>query len=109
MIRELSWIAGGLGLGAALLYLFDPHQGAQRRASMRTRLASDRPRPAPAGVQGQLGHRLEGVMAGKLVPSPAPPADHVLDERVREELRRLVGNPEAVDVMTAGGHVLLSG
>jgi len=94
------------------MYFFDPAQGVRRRAALRSLLEEaqepGRTSSTPWAAKRQ-GHRLEGVMAGTLLPSPAPAEDRVLADRVRNEIRRLLANPHTVEVNVSRGHVVLTG
>ena len=111
MNRGLSLI-GGVGLGAGLMYFFDPQLGRRRRAVLRDRLTSllrqtggvvcDRAR--------DLRNRGSGLLAearSRLAPEEV--SDDVLVERVRSQVGRVVSHPRALDVRAEGGRVVLSG
>jgi hypothetical protein len=103
---------GSLGLGAGIMYVFDPTQGRRRRARLRdasVRL-SHTAREATVVTARDVQHRLTGLAArtrGRLKPDLA--GDDVLVERVRARLGRLVSHPGAVDVKAHDGVVTLSG
>lgn len=105
----------GVGIGLALMYLFDPQQGNRRRAQLRDRLlgvsndvgdqvsklggkaeyAADRMRGAVAEAKSHLQHE--------------PVEDSILVEHIRAHLGRLVALPGAVEVEVIGGRVFLRG
>lgn len=102
----------GLGLGAGLMYLFDPDLGRRRQALLRdqfvhmgneledffqvaTRDLSNR----TGGLVAELGH-----LAGD-----EPASDQVLVDRVRSKLGRVVSHPRAIRVEARDGRVTLSG
>jgi hypothetical protein len=102
----------GLGLGAGLMYLFDPEMGRRRRTRLgdqATRLAHDLGDAIPVGLR-DLGHRVQGVVAES---SSLLRADHASDrvvaERVRAKLGRVVSHPRPVEVAVRDGYVTLSG
>jgi Predicted periplasmic or secreted lipoprotein len=73
---------GGLGVGAALMFFFDPEMGHRRRARVRL---------AVARVAG--GAR----------------SDEAIGARVRAVLARSVSYPRSITVTVANGHVVLGG
>jgi len=111
-IRTVGMLIGGLGLGAALMYVLDPERGKRRRALVR-----DKAVRAVNRASGTLGarsrdwrNRARGVAAEvKALTRSERVDDAVLEERVRAELGRLVSNPGRVDVTAVGGTVTLSG
>jgi hypothetical protein len=103
----------GMGLGAGLMYFFDPDLGRRRRALVAdqfthaccsledffgkaTRDLSNRAR----GMTAELGHRFDR--------EPVP-SDEVLVERVRSILGRYVSHPRAIEVAAMNGHLVLRG
>ena len=111
-IRTVGMLIGGLGLGAALMYVLDPERGKRRRALVR-----DKAVRAVNRASGTLGarsrdwrNRARGVAAEvKAMTRSERVDDAVLEERVRAELGRLVSNPGRIDVTAFGGTVTLSG
>src|SRR5437868_2972955 len=111
MGRALS-LLGGAGLGAGLMYFFDPQTGRRRRALLRdqfTGLLHDA--GAAFRVAGRdISHRAYGLLAeGGSVLAGGPVSDQALTERVRARLGRLVSHPGAIDVSAHDGEVTLSG
>src|SRR5262249_16671148 len=105
-------LLGGFGLGASLMYLFDPEQGRRRRALVRDKAvrAAHRAEEGLCKLGRDLSNRpsglpaeAKGVFAGEEVP------DAVLVERVRSKLGRVVSHPHAIHVQAASGRVSLSG
>lgn len=103
---------GGLGLGAGLMYLFDPVRGARRRSLLR-----DKARHAmraekevvDKGVR-DLGHRATGVMARlRSAAQPEQVSDEKLVERVRARMGRSVSHAGSIEVSAKAGHVTLGG
>lgn len=86
-------LAGGLGIGAAVMFFYDPSEGRRRRA--RTRRAVARVVGAAASVGSVLAR--------------AEPADDVIAARVRAVLARSVSYPRSVNVAVERGHVVLGG
>ncbi|WP_447980050.1 CBS domain-containing protein [Candidatus Nitrospira bockiana] len=107
----MAWLTGA-GLGAGLMYLFDPDGGRRRRALLRDQAAKSRrmvrdsaqatARDAANRARG-LMYSFRGFLAGESVP------DSVLAERVRAKLGMLVRHPRAITVEVDRGRVALSG
>ncbi len=111
-IREWAMVLGGLGLGAALMYVLDPERGKRRRALVRdkavrlSRKASDR----LDARSRDWRNRARGAAAEvKAMARSEEISDPVLEERVRAEIGRVVSNPGALEVSAAAGTVTLSG
>ncbi len=111
-IRAGAMLLGGLGLGAALMYVLDPERGKRRRAVVRDKAVS-----ASKKAGGSIGarsrdwkNRAKGVAAEvRSLAHTDDVSDAVLEERVRAEIGRVVSTPEAIDVVSTGGVVTLSG
>jgi hypothetical protein len=104
-------LLGGIGLGAALMYLLDPDRGARRRALARDkavhfgRVAGER-----LGARSRdLRNRARGLSARIRSKSEEAPADDVLEARVRAEIGRAARNPGAIHVAASDGRVTLTG
>ena len=101
-----------VGLGAGLMYFFDPQQGNRRRALVRdqiNRWISDLDYSIDKGRQ-DLRNRTRGVlseMTARLSDQGAP--DWILEERVRSNLGRIPSNTHSIDVRADGGFIHLSG
>jgi uncharacterized membrane protein len=111
-LQERGALLTGLGLGAGLMYLFDPERGRRRRALVRDRLTHSAHRSADAaGATGRdVAHRATGIVSRvRGAFDRAPVEDVVLVERVRAQLGRLVSHPHAIDVGADDGVVTLSG
>jgi uncharacterized membrane protein len=112
MNRELTLMAGGIGLGAALMYMLDPDRGSRRRVLVRDKLASAaNAMPNAIGVTARdLSNRAEGLASQvtSLFSSKEVP-DEVLVERVRSKMGRVVSHPHAIQVKADHGRVTLSG
>ena len=85
MNRELTFI-GGIGLGAALMYILDPDRGRRRRALVRDQLAraANKTPEALGATARDLSNRARGLTAEarRLVTSDDV-SDQVLAQRVR--------------------------
>ena len=82
--REGLVAAGGLALGATLMYFFDPGAGGRRRARVRAALA-----PGGSGTTTR--------------------SDEAIGDRVRAIIARSVSYPRSITVDVENGHVLLGG
>jgi len=102
----------GMGLGAGIMYAFDPDRGNRRRAMAQqklarvTRLAGD---ALDKGVR-DLEHRARGLFieAMCLVRRQQVP-DDVLAQRVRSKLGRVACHPGSIEVSASGATVVLTG
>jgi osmotically-inducible protein OsmY len=111
MNSGFSWLSG-LGLGAGLMYLFDPAAGRRRRARLRDKavhVVSRFEHYLDMAVR-DVSHRAQGLVAetrAQLAGGAAP--DDVLVERVRSKLGHCVSHPHAIEVKADNGRVTLSG
>ncbi len=108
---ELGLLAG-LGLGAGIMYLADPHRGRRRRAQVRDKAISAMNHAEKAIDRSlrDLANRAQGVLT-KSVTSVLPEVleDDVLRDRVQSQLGRLVSHPGALEVSVKDGRVALRG
>ena len=98
----------GLGVGAGLMYLFDPDRGKRRRALVRDKAQAltRRLQKTVDKTSRDLRNRVQGLaLEAKSHNVP----DEVLVERVRSKLGRLVSHPHAIEVAAKNGVVTLSG
>jgi uncharacterized membrane protein len=101
-----------VGLGAGMMYFFDPQQGNRRRAQVQNtinRWISDLDDSISKGKL-DLRNRTRGVlseMTARLSDQGAP--DWILEERVRSNFGRISNNTRAIDVRADGGYIYLSG
>ncbi|ALA59220.1 BON domain-containing protein [Nitrospira moscoviensis] len=106
-------LLGGAGLGAGLMYLFDPDRGRRRRALLRDKAVhwSKKTRDAAETAGRDLRNRSRGVAASVMsrIKRSGPVADRVLEERVRSTLGMAMRHPASIDVSAAGGVVRLRG
>ncbi|HEY6936992.1 MAG TPA: SRPBCC family protein [Terriglobales bacterium] len=111
-LEKAMIFAGGLSLGARLMYMFDPQFGRRRRAMARDRavwLAHQAELTVDRGVR-DLFHRAQGAADETLsLLSPKPASDAVLRERVRSRLGRATAHPHAIEVEAQDGRVILTG
>lgn len=112
LIRAVGMLIGGLGLGAALMYVLDPERGKRRRALVRDKAVRmvNRTSDRLGARSRDWRNRARGVTAQvKSVTRHETVENSVLEERVRAELGRAVSNPGAIEVTALGGNVTLSG
>jgi hypothetical protein len=105
-------VAGGLGVGAGIMYVLDPNGGRRRRALTRDRLTHllNRAEDALAATTRKAANRARGIIAetrAALFPEDA--TDEVLGQRVRARLGRYVSHPGSIAVVVHEGCVFLSG
>lgn len=100
----------GAGVGATLMYFFDPDRGRRRRALMRDQAAHAGHRMQDAMEAGarDLRNRAQGYGAS-LRAYDEPVSDHVLEERVRACIGRVVSHPSSIEVKATQGSIVLSG
>ena len=109
---RLKTLLVSLGLGAGMMYFFDPRQGNRRRAQVQNtinRWISDLDDSISKGKL-DLRNRTRGVlseMTARLSDQSAP--DWILEERVRSNFGRISNNTRAIDVRADGGYIYLSG
>src|SRR5256885_13776536 len=106
-----STIFGG-GLGAGLMFLFDPARGARRRALVRDTLtrAGHKSKDAYDATRRDVANRLDGIAATVQARMRDEPADdRTIEARVRAALGRACSHPKAIRVAAANGAVTLSG
>lgn len=102
----------GLGLGAGLMYIFDPERGRRRRAQARDSVAHlvNVTEDAIGKTSRDLNNRLSGI--GAQVSSLfqcEEVSDEILTARVRSKLGRVVSHPHAIRVECREGKATLSG
>ncbi|HUF26854.1 MAG TPA: BON domain-containing protein [Gemmatimonadaceae bacterium] len=105
-------LLGGVGIGAALMYLLDPDRGARRRALARdkaTHLLAET-RESVTARSRDTANRLRGFAAeARARLTPEDVSDAVLVGRVRAELGRLVSSSRSIEVTATHGMVTLQG
>lgn len=111
-LEKAMIFAGGLSLGARLMYMLDPDHGRRRRAMARDRavwLAHQAELTLDRGVR-DLFHRAQGTADEALsLFAPKPVSDEVLQQRVRSRLGRATAHPHAIEVAAQEGCVTLKG
>jgi uncharacterized membrane protein len=111
-MNKASLILGSFGLGAGLMYLFDPDRGKRRRSRIRDEVVHLRHEAEHAAgkVSRDLSNRVMGSFAevGTIFECQEVD-DSVLTERVRSRLGRAVSHPHAIHVEAEQGCVTLQG
>jgi uncharacterized membrane protein len=111
MNRQLA-LLGGIGLGAAVMYMMDPDRGKRRRALMRDKLAraTNKAPDAISATARDISNRVRGFTAEVASAfSTEDVSDEVLVERIRSKLGRIVSHPSSIEVAANQGRVVLSG
>jgi uncharacterized membrane protein len=110
MDRHQLTMLSGIGVGAALMYAFDPDRGKRRRARARDKLvsATDKGADALSATARDLRNRLRGVYASATANNEEA-SDEVLIARVRSKMGRIVSHPSAIEVTSDQGQITLSG
>ena len=105
-------LIGGVGLGAALMYIFDPDRGGRRRALIRDKFeaAGNKATSYAGKMSHDLRNRASGVVAEtKSLFKHEEVTDDVLADRVRSKLGRYPVHIGALDVAANNGAVTLRG
>src|SRR5688500_10602271 len=105
-------LVASLGLGAGLMYFYDPRLGNRRRALIRDKVNSvvNSVDDSVDVAMEDLRNRARGVLAelsAKLSDQGAP--DWILEERVRTNLGRIARHARALQVQADGGRIYLRG
>ncbi len=113
MNKGLSMI-GGVGLGAALAYLYDPEMGNRRRALIRDKAvkALNKTEEALEASTKDLQHRVVGTVSelrSRVAEVGEEVSDELLEARVRAKIGRVSSHPGAIEVRVDNGRVTLSG
>lgn len=102
----------GMGIGAGLMYFFDPNMGRRRRALVNDRLTHWRRVGTSLLAKGlrDLEQRTHGffIRAQALFETEIVP-DRILAERIRSKIGRVIPNPHMIEVKAESGRVTLSG
>jgi hypothetical protein len=111
MAHPLSILAGA-GVGAGMMYLFDPNSGRRRRSLVRDQLRHSCLATSKSAdvLRRDAGNRLHGLIAEMRHSfNHDRPSDEVLVDRVRSRIGRVVSHPSAIVVGAKDGCVTLSG
>src|ERR687893_381397 len=105
MNKELT-LLGGVGLGAALMYMLGPDRGRRRRALLRDKLvsAANKTPDAVSATARDLRNRARGLATevGSMFTNEEV-SDEVLVARVRSKMGRVVSHPSAIEVTADQG------
>jgi hypothetical protein len=111
MSRALSFLRG-VGVGAGLMYFWDPNRGRYRRGLMRDQfiaLGHDMARFCDAACC-DLQNRFEGTKAEiNHLLSGEPVSDQVLEQRVRSQMGRCLSHPHNIVISADHGRITLRG
>lgn len=103
----------GMGLGAGLMYFFDPRVGNRRRAIVRDRMTrwSHNVNDAIGVTSRDLSHRVQGMLAmSRSMLMQKQDTPDRLQARVRSKMGRYVSHPSAIEVAADdSGRVVLQG
>ena len=105
-------LVGGVGLGAALMYIFDPDRGTRRRALIRDKVeaAGNKLGDKVEKMGRDLSNRAYGVVAEtKSIFQPDEVTDDVLVDRVRSRLGRIPVDIGSFDLAAKDGVLTLRG
>ncbi len=105
-------VAGGIGAGAALMYLLDPARGKARRRQLldRAQSACRQSGKLADQIKHNIANRARGVAAEtKSFWRHETVPDEKLLGRVRTKLGRWTSHPHAIDVRVEHGRVILAG
>jgi len=105
-------VVGAVGLGAALMYLFDPDRGRSRRALIRDKVgaAGNTLSDKAEKLGHDLSNRASGMVAeAKSILRHEDVSDDVLVDRVRSRLGRIPVDMGLLDVSAENGVVALKG
>jgi uncharacterized membrane protein len=111
-MNKIVKVISAAGVGAGLMYLFDPDRGTRRRALLRnkaehaTKIATDAAGKTRRDVRN---HLLGAVAEFESLFRSAEATDEVLEARVRSKMGRVVSHPHAIDVKVTDGLVTLRG
>lgn len=105
-------VLGGVGLGAALMYFFDPQRGTKRRTLVRDKATSSAHKVSElmSKTNRDLRNRAYGIFAeAKGLLKHEDVSDEVLVDRVRSKLGRVCSTIHSLKVNAHDGVVRLEG
>jgi osmotically-inducible protein OsmY len=105
-------LVGGVGLGAALMYIFDPDRGGRRRALIRDKAvaAGNKANDVAGKISRDVRNRANGLVAEtKSLFKDEDVTDDVLQDRVRSKLGRYSFKIKGLEVSAINGTVTLTG
>ena len=111
-MNKMTTLLASLGLGAGLMYFYDPSRGNRRRAMLRDRATSMRNQADDAidVAVRDLRNRTRGVLADAMAwVSEESPSDWLVEERLRSSLGRYPLHTRAMNLRVEGGRAILTG
>ena len=111
-MNKATAVISGLGIGAGLMYLFDPDRGKRRRAKVRdkARHLANKTDDVIGKTSRDLANRVTGIVSeAESLFTSGGASDEVLAARVRSKLGRVVSHPSSIEVKVTDGQVILSG
>lgn len=111
-MNKKAALVGGLGLGAALMYLFDPDRGRRRRALIRDKAegAANKAGDYAGKMSRDLRNRAYGLVAEtKSIFLHEEVTDEALVDRVHAKLGHYSVLAGGIDVTAQSGTVILGG
>lgn len=111
-MNKLASILGSLGIGAGMMYFFDPEEGSRRRALVRDQItgALNSSDQLIDKAGRDLRNRTQGVLYEAIgVLNEDGVSEHVLEERMRAKLGHVVRNPGVIEVNSDQGEVTVKG
>jgi uncharacterized membrane protein len=112
-MNKAMGVISSLGIGAGLMYIFDPDRGKRRRAQVtdKIRHVANKADDAIGKTSRDLANRVSGVVAEaeSLFFPRAKASDDVLVARARAKLGRVVSHPSSIEVKAEDGRLTLSG
>jgi uncharacterized membrane protein len=111
-MSRLANLLAGAGLGAGLMYLFDPDRGNRRRSLFRdqVRRAMNKSARGADTTYRDAQHRILGTFAElRSLFTHDDASDDVLVSRVRSKMGRYISHPAAIEVTAHNGLVMLRG
>jgi uncharacterized membrane protein len=109
---RLKTLITSIGLGAGLMYFYDPSRGNRRRAMVQDKVHSIRRRSDHAidVAVRDMRNRARGFFADMMsMVSDEGSPDWLLEERVRARVGRNASHASAIEVTANGGRITLSG
>lgn len=111
-MKRAVGLLSAAGIGAGLMYLFDPDRGKRRRALLRDKAehASKIATDAAGKTRRDVRNHLLGAFAEfESLFRSEEVADDILEARVRSKLGRIVSHPHAIEVKAVEGMLILTG
>jgi hypothetical protein len=111
-MAHLRDLLAGFGIGAGMMYWFDPARGRHRRARLRDQMVHTCRETNAFINRGlrDLNNRLEGVAHDmQCLIAVDHPDDRTLEQRVRSKMGRHVSHAHAIEVRARDGWVTLRG